>query len=332
MNSRMMPLFRLVLCGTILLVPMKNIASADESRPRVVLISVDGLRPDAISPEWAPHLSWLIDSGASPNVALNDLPSATLPNHTTMLTGLPASQHGVIENWDLPGHTSNTTLFDFAAAAGKRSAFFAGKSKLEYLASPDSVETVVVNGDTPALADGVIEQLTSDGPDLIFAHMRNPDSTGHRANWMSAEYIDAVSLVDEQIGRIIDAINANADRPTYLIVTADHGGEGNNHFLDIAVNRTIPWVVYGPNTVHGRLESTFGTVDTAPTVLALLGIDKPEAMRGEARMEIKLNGIASGTSPLVPAITAPCVVLVAPFAIVGLHLLRMCLPTNPRDC
>ncbi|MBL8880137.1 MAG: alkaline phosphatase family protein [Phycisphaerales bacterium] len=330
MIARAARLFSGMAAGLALLGAMNAHARADELRPRVVLISVDGLRPDAISPEWAPHLSWLLDSGASPTTAINDLPSATLPNHTSMLTGLPASQHGVIENWNLPGHIARDTVFGFAAAAGKRSAFFAGKGKLEFLASPEAVETVVVNDDTPALADGVIEQLNSDGPDLIFAHLRDPDSTGHRANWMSQEYIDAVALVDEQIGRIIDAINANAPRPTYLIVTADHGGEGNNHFLNIPVNRTIPWVVYGPDTVRGRLESTFSTVDTTPTVLALLGIDKPESLPGDARMEIKLNGLASGMSPLVPAISAPCVVLIAPFAIVGFHLLRMCLPVRNR--
>jgi Uncharacterized proteins of the AP superfamily len=238
---------------------------------RVVLVSIDGLRPDAISAEWAPHLAWLRDSGASPATTLNDLPSATLPNHTTMLTGLPVSRHGVIENWNLTGHTSHATLFDYAAAAGKRSAFFAGKSKLGFLARPGSVETVQIDGDTDSLVEGILQQLGQDGPDLVFVHLRNPDSVGHQSDWMSSEYIDAVSYVDGVIGRLIDAVNAQADRPTYLIVTADHGGEGNNHFLDLAVNRTVPWIIYGPDTVRGTLSATFGIVDTTPTVLALLG-------------------------------------------------------------
>lgn len=316
--------FRVWICLGILCGVSGHLGYAGD--PRVVLVSIDGLRPDAISPEWAPHLAWLRDSGVSPERTLNDLPSATLPNHTTMLTGLPVSQHGVIENWNLTGHTTHATAFDYAAAAGKRSAFFAGKSKLGFLARPGSVETVQINGDTEALAEGVLQQLTSDGPDLIFVHLRNPDSVGHQSDWMSSEYIDAVAFVDGVIGRLIDAVNAHPDRPTYLIVTADHGGEGNNHFLDLAVNRMVPWIIYGPDTVRGTLSATFGTVDVTPTVLALLGVETPVKLPGQGRMEVRTGGVASGVEPLVPAIGAPCVIFATPFAILGLHLLRMCLP------
>ena len=71
-----------------------------------VLVSIDGLRPDAIAAFSAPTLQRLIKEGSYTLSARTILPSKTLPSHTSMLTGEPPDRHGVLWNTaieDAPG-------------------------------------------------------------------------------------------------------------------------------------------------------------------------------------------------------------------------------------
>ena len=288
---------------------------------RLVLISVDGLRADVITADVAPRMAALRDRGAWAE-ALNDLPSATLPNHATMLTGLLSDRHHVLFNFFLPGNIAALTIFDYAREAGLRSAFFASKSKLAHLAPPESLEVIDIDADTAALVERMLALLTPDGPELVFLHLRDPDSIGHRFKWLSSEYLDAVTEMDCLIGRIVDALDADSQTESYLIVTADHGGDGVNHFVNIPANRTIPWIVCGPDVAAGRvLDEAVSTADTMPTALWLLGVDVPEGLSGVARFSIRTEitaGIqSSGDAP--PPISLPCVILVIP-ALLGLAI------------
>lgn len=292
--------------GTILTV------AATHADPRVVLISVDGLRPDAITPDVAPAITALRDGGTSAT-AYNDLPSATLPNHTSMLTGLVGDVHGLVANFDLPGKVRFPTLFDFAAASSRRSAFFASKSKLRYLAPEGALEVLEITGELDPLAESVVNVLSPDGPDLVFVHLREPDSTGHAYGWMSPEYHVAVARSDQQVNRIVAAARDDDSRDTYIVLTADHGGEGLNHFLNIDVNREIPWIVNGPGIAAGaRLEGAVSIVDTTPTVLWLLGGAIPDGLSGIARTKLRDSAASNPAPARLAPVGIPCLLLAAP--------------------
>ncbi|HEY5902494.1 MAG TPA: alkaline phosphatase family protein, partial [Anaerolineales bacterium] len=62
---------------------------------RVVIISIDGLRPDAIDAAPMPVLQELLRGGAYSLSAQTVMPSTTLPAHTSMLSGLCPSAHGI---------------------------------------------------------------------------------------------------------------------------------------------------------------------------------------------------------------------------------------------
>src|SRR6185503_14960254 len=84
-----------------------------------------------------------------------------------------------------------------------------------------------------------------------------PDLTGHAMNWGSAGWSNAVRMVDAQLARIIDAIDANTrlTNQTALIVTADHGGGGvmrNGHTEAYHVtNYTVPFFLRAPRIPGG---------------------------------------------------------------------------------
>ncbi|MCA9243440.1 MAG: alkaline phosphatase family protein [Phycisphaerales bacterium] len=276
--------------------------------PRLILISVDGLRPDVITQESAPRLSALRESGANA-VALNDLPSATLPNHATMLSGLVSDHHGLILNFDIPGVFPFPTLITLASDAGDRVGYFVSKTKLLYLAEPAALSVSEYAADTDTLIDRVIEQFAN--LDVIFIHLRDPDSNGHQHGWLSPEYLAAVTKSEAQIGRVLDALPPDAI--TYVLVTADHGGAGLNHFANIPEDRDIPWIVVGPDIPAGLEVCTdVTTADTLPTALRLIGLDIPAGLDGRPISFSDDN--ADFPSPVVPP-GLPCVLFLAPILI-----------------
>jgi arylsulfatase A-like enzyme len=99
---------------------------------------------------------------------------------------------------------------------------------------------------------------------------------------MTPEYGRAVLSADTAIDRLL----ALAER-TYgagdfsLIVTADHGGHGTDHGSSDPRDTTIPWIAWGKGVKPGVLEGrAVRTMDTASTVLWLLGLRNPDDWAG----------------------------------------------------
>lgn len=285
--------------------------------PRLLVISSDGMRADALTAENAPNIAAMQSQGATACVCLNEMPSVTMTNHACMLTGLDAAGHGIYLDVELPGFIAKPTLMELAAAEGRRCAFLASKTKLKYFARPASCEFISWDTSSGKMTELLLPLLTADGPDVFFIHLSEPDSTGHRSGWMSPEYLEAVGRVDEWMGQIYDRIRADTSRPTYLILTADHGGKGTNHFLNIPEDRQIPWIVVGPGITPGLvIHENVSVLDTLPTALWLAGLPIPEGLPGVARTNIKSPSPPSqpaagaNAQSCQPTVGPPCAVLV----------------------
>ena len=109
---------------------------------RVVVISVDGLRPDAISAAGAATIQKLIERGAYCAKAETIRPSITLPSHTAMLTGLDFNHHNIVWNNYRSGYIVHPTVFSVAQQSGKKSAMFFSKDKFHFLANPNCVSWI----------------------------------------------------------------------------------------------------------------------------------------------------------------------------------------------
>lgn len=250
----------------------------------VVLVSIDGLRPDAIERAGATNLRRLMREGAYTLQASTISPSKTLPSHTSMLTGVGPAKHGITWNEDRVAETGRVkvpTVFDLADSAGLRTAAFFGKAKFRHLlgpADPDFWVSVPRGMEVllaPRMVEDVERYLKYRGPDLLFVHISDPDIAGHTVGWMSAPYRAAVRRADAAVGRIRRAARARYGDQFVLIVTADHGGHGRTHGTDDAMDKTIPWIAWGAGIAPGRIAGRVDTYDTAATVLWLLGISRP---------------------------------------------------------
>jgi hypothetical protein len=109
---------------------------------RVLILSIDGLRPDAIPLAPMLNLKALMQNGAYSLFAQTIHPSATLPAHVSMLSGQCPDKHGVDWNDYLPekGYAQVTDIFDLAHEAGMMTVMYVGKRKMSHITEPESVD------------------------------------------------------------------------------------------------------------------------------------------------------------------------------------------------
>jgi predicted AlkP superfamily pyrophosphatase or phosphodiesterase len=259
---------------------------------RVVLISLDGLRPDAVTATNMPTLVRLAMEGAATLAAETVQPSLTLPAHTSMVTGLTPARHGVTWNDDATtdtGYLAAQTIFDVAAVAGYTSAMFVGKSKLRPIvhdAAPTRVNMPPVGKvwKSDTVAAHVRTYLTGGEPKprMMFIHLPDIDVVGHAFGWMSPEYLTAARHVDSTVAGIWAGLKQAFGTEFVLIVTADHGGFGRDHYDGSQPVRTIPWIAWGKDVEPQTLTAKVRAVDVAPTMLWVLGLTPPADWDGVA--------------------------------------------------
>ena len=247
---------------------------------RLAIISIDGLRPDAILTTGAPNIMALAARGAYTWRARTVMPSTTLPSHISMLSGVEPDVHGI--TWDeyepARGRLFVPTIFSMARDRGKRTAVMTGKSKFAYFCDSGACDTWTIAD----RSDDDVAGRVNGGADLLFVHLPDVDRAGHATEWMSEAYLAAVR---RQRGRDpADDVVRSPD--VTVILTADHGGHVDGHGTSDPVDVTIPWIVAGPHTARGKvLGGTIRTVDTAATAAYVLGIPLMGAVSGRAVLE-----------------------------------------------
>lgn len=266
---------------------------------RVVLISVDGLRADALARFQPPTLTRLAAEGAFTDRAETVLPSLTVPAHLSMLSGVGPDSHGVFNDRIrlTPEMAALEPLFRRARDRGRAAAaFMSGEGPLEgfdvalgckLAFGLDSLTLVPADG--MAVADSAAALLEAAGTDLVFLHLPDPDLAGHRYGWSSPEYRRAVLRADSAVERIVARVAGGDDpgaRDSVLVVVAsDHGGGGaygdRLHGSSAPEDVRIPVVLWGAGAIPGRSLGPASILDVAPTVLWALGIEPPGHYQGE---------------------------------------------------
>lgn len=247
----------------------------------VVLVTFDGLRPEAIAAAPAPHLAAALRAGAATLAARSVTPPETLPAHVSIATGLPPDRHGVTTNKELGRAIERATLFSQVRAAGGRTALYHGKAKLMDIAAAGSIDRRVGPGRGEAdwrsgASQNLVRHFARDfaEQDYAFAwvHLREPDLAGHKDRWMGPDYLAAVREADAAFGALVRALNESPRAAqTALLVTADHGGELQEHWGRNDADFVVPWLCAVPGVRGGtQLPAGITVLDVAATALALL--------------------------------------------------------------
>ncbi|MCB9856729.1 MAG: alkaline phosphatase family protein [Phycisphaerales bacterium] len=256
---------------------------------RVMIVSFDGLRPDAINADIAPTLQSLIDGGSYNPAGLAEIPAVTLPNHSSMVTGLSILDHGVLVNASIEGRIQHTTIFDVAKEHGVSAGFFVNKGKLGYLCAEGEADVRRITGDVDDIANECANAIRENDLRLIFLHFGEPDGAGHSQGWMSEPYLAQVTRADAALARVLDAMaERDVRKDTLLIITADHGGHDKTHGFPIPVDQHVPFILNGPGIAAGRtLTEPVHPMDVAATALTRLGLPATSARDGRDVVEAR---------------------------------------------
>jgi 2,3-bisphosphoglycerate-independent phosphoglycerate mutase len=135
-----------------------------------------------------------------------------------------------------------------------------------------------------AVADAAIDALRDPALDLIVVNWANTDVIGHSEDAKAIK--TAVSTVDTQLGRVLEVAK---EMGVVVMVTADHGTVEKWYYEDGSIDTghtdsPVPFVVVAPHWPDVGVRPKGSLVDVAPTVLDVLGLEKPAAMTGRSML------------------------------------------------
>ena len=252
---------------------------------RLVLFSIDGMRPDGLEQANTPNVDRLRAKGASTLTARTVMPSVTLPCHMSLFHGVTPARHGITTNLFTPQVRPVPGLVDLLSRAGLITAFFYNWEELRDLARPGSLNVSYfvkdVTGD--AVSDTEVAALASEWLgqndfNFAFVYLGGVDVAGHAHGWMSDGYLTAIAHADRCIGTVLDAL----PEACTVIVTSDHGGHDQTHGTEADEDMTTPLILAGPN-VNGpaTIQQAVQITDIAPTILQFFGLSAPKEWIGE---------------------------------------------------
>lgn len=244
---------------------------------KVILISIDGMRPDGLKACGNEYLSELIKTSSYTFTARTIMPSVTLPCHMSMFHSVLPERHGtVMYTYEKPEKPING-LFEVLKAAGKKSTMYYGWEPLRDIATPGSlISAEYVNAYAFEHTDGILTDRALNfielaHPDFVFLYMVETDEKGgHDCGWMTDTYLDYIKCAINNVKKVIETVG---DEYT-VIVTADHGGHERRHGTDMPEDMTIPMFFHGPDFEAGKELSGVSILDLAPTVVDVMGVEK----------------------------------------------------------
>lgn len=251
---------------------------------KVILILVDGMRPDALARCGSKTVKKTLKESAFSMKAASVIPSVTLPCHMSLFFSVPPARHGILTNLYVPQVRPIEGLCDVLAAKGKKCAFFYDWGQLRDLCKPSSLHhSHFTKGDDQYDSCNIntarlIKYVRHDSPDFVFFYIGLTDSVGHASGWMSDEYLCAVNFAWNNIGRILEDLPEDYT----VIITSDHGGHDRTHGSDLPEDMEIPMIFRGSRFAAGQALTDVSILDIAPTVAALLDVDADEDWEGNS--------------------------------------------------
>jgi len=215
------------------------------ARPQLLLISIDGLRADALDWGITPTLSRLAAQGVRAQWMNPSYPALTFPNHYTLVTGLRPDHHGIIHNTmedaELGGFkVSNSEavgdarwwggepIWAGAEKAGLRSATWSWPGSEAAIGGVRPTHWQRYDEHVPAHARALQVAGWLQDPrrpvTLAALYFEQVDKAGHDFGPQSAEYRQAIATVDKAIGELVERLRRSGRlERTDIVIVSDHG-------------------------------------------------------------------------------------------------------------
>jgi len=135
-----------------------------------------------------------------------------------------------------------------------------------------------------AITDALVREIEGENFDFILVNYANGDLVGHSADLEAG--IKAVTVVDRCLGRVVDS---GLSHGYTILVTGDHGNVEAMFYPDGSVNPShglnrVPFILISDksdlNSV--KLRENEGLSSVSPTILDLMGVEKPKVMTSQS--------------------------------------------------
>ncbi|MES2774600.1 MAG: alkaline phosphatase family protein [Bacteroidota bacterium] len=283
---------------TILMCSCFSIAvSAQKGNQRVVVIGLDGFSTDGFKTARHPNLDTMIAAGVLSLTTRAVMPSVTLPNWTSHLTGSGPEEHGVTANsWTVAKHPLEAIdtdqngfypsifkvlkeqvpnvktgyYYNWAELVNSMNTKYMDELSFEWNDKYDSNYQKAFN---------FIQKNRKD-PTLVFLYSVHTDHAGHGHNWMSPQYINAIEAADTAIGIFLNKLKSeNLYDNTHFILITDHGGSPKTgHGGTSMEEMLVPWAITGPLIKKNGITDMYNSnKNTALVIAKILGV-KPEQL------------------------------------------------------
>ena len=152
------------------------------------------------------------------------------------------------------------------------------------IASP-KVTTYDLKPDMSAneVCDKAVELIGEGKYDVMILNFANCDMVGHTGIMAAAQ--EAVKTVDACVGKVVDAVLATGGA---ALITADHGNAdmmvdpATGEAFTAHTTNKVPFILVDPTRKDAKLREDGCLADLAPTLLELLGLEKPAEMSGKS--------------------------------------------------
>lgn len=139
----------------------------------------------------------------------------------------------------------------------------------------------------PELTNSLVESISSCKYDLIICNYANADMVGHSGNLKAT--ILAIEAIDKCLKKVLQACDKNEAE---ILITADHGNA--EQMLDLKTknmhtahtNNLVPLIYVGNRNIKLLASGVGSLAGLAPSLLELIGIEKPKEMTGKCLLKI----------------------------------------------
>lgn len=133
------------------------------------------------------------------------------------------------------------------------------------------------------VTDKLIDAIKENKYDVFVLNFANGDMVGHTGVLNAA--IKALESLDKFVGKIVDSLLV---KDGTILITADHGNseemwdyDNNQPHTQHTLN-PVPFIVINSKNKNIKLKEDGKLADIAPTMLKILGINKPKEMKGQS--------------------------------------------------
>jgi len=237
-------------CGTLLKAQTK----------KLILIGIDGCRPDALVAANTPVLDTLMAHSTFSLYAQTIFPTVSGPGWSSMLTGVWYYKHGVTDNTFVGADYTDYPTFLTRLKKADSSYYTASISQWASINTyiNNNVDYIYNASSGSDVAANAANLLATQDPDAIFLQFDDVDEAGHSSGFSpsNAEYIQAIEHVDTYVGQVLQAIES---RPSYdqeewfIMVSTDHGGVSITHGGNSTAEKTIFLIMNGAGLPHREI-------------------------------------------------------------------------------